>query len=364
MTENVYIHIPFCKSKCKYCSFLSFTNLELKNTYLQALEKEINCCYKKEPLKTLYFGGGTPSLLDPDDFRKIVKLFNINKNTEITVELNPETITSNYLKKLKKIGINRLSFGCQSFDDEILKNIGRRHLSIDVENSIKYSKDAGFQNVSIDLIYGLPNQTVDMFEKDLWKAVNLDIKHISLYGLKIEPESYFGKNPPNNIPNEDIQADMYLKAIQNLSQNGFEQYEISNFSKKDFYSKHNLNYWNNNTYYGFGLGAHGYENETRYSNAETLDEYITNPTKHKFEKKLSKQEKLEEEIFLGFRKSEGINTNNINKKFDIDFENKYKNVLEKYLELKLLEKSENYYRLTTDGILVSNTILADFIDLK
>lgn len=255
-----------------------------------------------------------------------------------------------------------MSFGCQTFNDEILKYIARRHLSNDLINSVNFAKYAGFSNINIDLIYGLPFQTVDMFEKDLQNAISLDIQHISLYGLKIEPESYFGKNPPNNLPNDDNQADMYLKAIEILNKNGFEQYEISNFSKKGFYSRHNINYWNNNTYYGFGLGAHGYQDGTRYSNATTLDDYISNPILHKKQKKLSQQEILEEEIFLGFRKYEGINIKKINEKFDLDFENKYKNILEKYKNLKLLEKINNNYRLTTNGILVSNTILADFIE--
>lgn len=234
MVKNAYIHIPFCKSKCKYCSFLSFPKLEYKKDYLNALMQEIKYRYKNEQLETLYIGGGTPSLLEPDEFEKIINLFEFAQNPEITAELNPETITSDYLKELKKTGINRLSFGCQTFNDEILKYIARRHLSNDLINSVNFAKYAGFSNINIDLIYGLPFQTVDMFEKDLQNAISLDIQHISLYGLKIEPESYFGKNPPNNLPNDDNQADMYLKAIEILNKNGFEQYEISNFSKKVF----------------------------------------------------------------------------------------------------------------------------------
>ena len=186
MVKNVYIHIPFCKSKCKYCSFISYPKIELKEQYINALIKEIQTKYNGELLNTLYFGGGTPSILTIDEFSKIINLFNINKSTEITSELNPETITSEYLKGLKKCGINRLSFGCQTFDDKILKLIGRRHSSNDVKNVVKLAQNTDFENISLDFIYGLPQQTIDGFENDLKTAISLNIQHISLYGLKID----------------------------------------------------------------------------------------------------------------------------------------------------------------------------------
>lgn len=362
MPKNVYIHIPFCKSKCKYCSFVSYPKIELKERYIDALIKEIQTKYNDEPLNTLYFGGGTPSLLTINDFSKILKLFNCDSKTEITTELNPETIKLDYLQGLKDLGINRLSFGCQTFDDEILKLIGRRHSSIDVKNSVKLAKEAGFQNISLDFIYGLPQQTISNFENDLKTAISLDIQHISLYGLKIDENCYFYKNPPKNLPDDDTQADMYLKAIEVISNNGFEHYEISNFAKKGFESHHNLNYWDNNTYYGFGAAAHGYENGTRYFNPTTLREYTNNPTTHKSSHKLSKQEQLEEEIFLGFRKMSGINVENINKKFNIDFCQKYTKILEKYISYKYIEKTNIGFKLTDNGILISNTILAEFLE--
>lgn len=362
MTKNAYIHIPFCKSKCKYCSFISFTKLDLKENYLLALSDEIKYQYKGELLDTIYIGGGTPSLLTEHEVLEIINAFQINKKTEITIELNPENISEEYLKNLKNIGVNRLSFGCQTFDNDILKNIGRRHSPKDVEKYVEYAHNAGFENISLDFIYGLPNQTVEMFEKDLKKAINLNIPHISFYGLKIDSDCYFAKNPPENLPDEDIQADMYLKAVKILSNSGYEHYEISNFSKKGYNSKHNLNYWKNNSYYGFGVAAHGYEDGVRYSNCAILEEYIKNPQEHKFSHKLTKQEKLEEEIFLGFRKSDGIDTKSINDKYNIDFEKKYKTILDKYLSLNYIEKSESGYKLTLNGILVSNVILADFIE--
>lgn len=353
--KNAYIHIPFCTQKCKYCSFVSYPRLGLKQEYISALKSEIKSRYKDELLETLYFGGGTPSFLTPDEFKSIIELFNIDKNTEITAEFNPETYpTSKYFP------INRISIGCQTFDDNILKLIGRRHSSSDVINAVDTAKKSGFNNISLDFIYGLPNQKIEMFEDDLKRAISLDIQHISLYGLKIDEGCYFSKHTPENLPDNDIQADMYIKAIEILTNAGFEHYEISNFSKPNFYSRHNLNYWNNNTYYGFGLAAHGYENNIRYFNTSDLDEYISNPTKHKFEHNVTNQERLEEEIFLGFRKMSGLNVDNINKKFSIDFEKKYQKLLEKYSTY--IQKIGNHYKFTTDGILISNNILSEFID--
>ena len=353
---NTYIHIPFCKSKCKYCSFVSYPKLEMKDDYLKALRTEIKTFYKGETLETLYFGGGTPSLLSSKDLLQIVKLFRITNDTEITIELNPESISEIYLENLQKIGINRLSFGCQTFDDKILKYIGRRHKASDVINCVKSAQNIGFENINLDLIYGLPFQNTKMY--DLNHAIDLGIKHISLYGLKIDKNCYFAKHPPKNLPDDDIQAQMYLNAIEILTRNGFEHYEISNFAKKGFSSKHNLNYWNNNTYYGFGAAAHGYINGIRYHNSNNLEEYIT--SNKRTEHKLSEQEILEEEIFLGFRKMNGINIENINKKFHIYFIKKYEKILSKYKEF--FEKTEHGLKLNINGVLVSNVILSEFID--
>lgn len=354
MAKSVYIHIPFCKSKCKYCSFISFPALEKKCEYLGALKQEILYFYKDEPLNTLYFGGGTPSLLDIKDFDELISLFNTNSQTEITAELNPETLTGDYLTELKKTGINRISLGCQTFNDSILKLIGRRHNAEQVLNAVKLAQNAGFDNISLDFIYGLPTQTIEDFENDLKQAISLNIQHISLYGLKIDEGCYFASHMPENLPDDDIQADMYLKAVDILKK--FEHYEVSNFGKP---SRHNLNYWDNKNYYGFGTAAHGYLGDTRYSNAETLDEYIKNPLQHKTETVLSLQEQLEEEIFLGFRKMSGINVSEINKKFKIDFEKKYSEILDKYKNY--LIKTENGYSLNTNGILISNSILSEFL---
>lgn len=360
MTESAYIHIPFCRQKCYYCSFVSFAMPELIENYLDALNNEIQYFYKTEKLKTLYLGGGTPSILSANQIEKIISNFNISKNTEITMELNPEYINKKYLTELKKIGINRLSIGCQSFDNEILKLIGRKHTSKDVEFAVKTAQDFGFDNISLDFIYGLPTQNIDNFLKDLDIAIKLNIQHISLYGLKIEKGCYFYKNPPQNIADEDIQADMYLGAISKLSD--FEHYEISNFAKKDFYSRHNLNYWNNENYYGFGLSAHGYVENVRYANNADIKKYIKNPLTEKTKHTLSNQERLEEEIFLGFRRMTGINIQNINKKFNIEFDKKYSDILSKYLKSGHIKKTNEGYCLTNNGILVSNIILSEFLE--
>ena len=361
MVKSAYIHIPFCKSRCHYCSFFSTINTELKQEYINSLLNEINFYYENEPLQTLYFGGGTPSLLGIKDFQKILKILNFSKNIELTIEINPDDAKYDYLKELYNLGINRLSFGCQTFDDEILKTINRRHSSEQIVKGYNNARQAGFENISFDFIYGLPNQTIEGFEKDLQKASELGVEHISLYGLSIEKGCYFYKNRPD-IPNDDKQADMYLMAVDLLKNYGYKHYEISNFAKSKHYSKHNMNYWQCGEYYGFGAAAHGYKSSIRYSNPSDLHKYIQTPTQHEHEKFLTKNEMLEEEIFLGFRKMDGINVPMINEKFGINFEKKYRETLQKYQDLNLIIKTENGYKLSPNGVLVSNTILADFIE--
>ena len=361
MPKSVYIHVPFCKSKCHYCSFVSYPKPELKKDYLKVLELEIGSVYGGETLNTLYFGGGTPSILELDELLNLIKHFNITPKTEITAELNPDDLSFGYLRGLYDVGINRISIGAQSFDDEILKLINRRHDSKQIIEAVENGKNAGFENISLDFIYGLPNQTKEMFFDDLKRAVNLEVSHISLYGLSIEENCYFYKNRPQNLPDDDIQADMYLGAVELLKNAGFEHYEISNFAKSGFESKHNLNYWNNEEYYGFGCGAHGYLNGVRYGNKTKIEDYIENPLKRNEERIETEKNRLEEEIFLGFRKMNGIDVSQINSKFGIEFEEKYFKILKKYEDLKLLEKTQNGYKLTPNGVLVSNTILAEFL---
>lgn len=358
MAKSAYIHIPFCKSKCKYCSFVSFNRPETITGYIFALLKDISDNYKGEELKTLYFGGGTPSLIPIELLKKVINKFKLTENAEVTLELNPDDATQEYLDGLKQIGINRLSIGSQTFNDEILKLIGRRHNSAQIVETVNLAKKVGFENISVDLIYGLPTQTLDKLSSDLEKFLELGIQHISTYGLKIETNSFWGKNPPN-VPDDDIQADMYELINQKLEQNGFFRYEVSNFAQKGFESRHNLNYWDNNEYYGFGVAAHGYLDGARYSNFTTLEEYLEKPSTHEIGHILSEEEKLEEEIFLGFRKTEGIDSERIKEKFDIDFETKYANVLKKYSDY--IERTQKGFALNLKGVLVSNIILAEFL---
>ncbi len=359
MPKNVYIHIPFCKGKCKYCSFISYNKPEFLTGYIYSLLKEITENYRGEQINTLYLGGGTPSLVPADLIKKIIKKFNYSNGCEITLEINPDDSSLNYLKQLNDIGINRLSIGSQTFDNDILRIIGRRHNSDQIYNTVTDAKKAGFKNISLDFIYGLPNQTITKIESDIKNFLNLDIQHISTYGLKIEEESIWGKNPPDNIPNDDMQADMYEIINSYLEKNEFKRYEISNFAKAGYESRHNLNYWNNSEYYGFGVAAHGYIDGVRYYNTSNLENYINNPVKHEYGHFLTEQERLEEDIFLGFRKTTGINISEINNKYTIDFNKKYKNVLAKYKDY--LVKTENGYALNIKGILVSNLILAEFL---
>lgn len=367
MAESVYIHIPFCRSKCHYCSFVSYPKEYLKADYLNALEKEIKSVYKNELLKTLYFGGGTPSLLSVEEFAKIISFFNINENTEITTELNPEGYSKNglnieYLSGLKYAGVNRISIGAQSFNDEVLKIINRRHNSSQIIQAVENAHLSGIENVSLDFIYGLPNQTLEMFISDLERSINLGIQHISLYGLSVEKGCYFYENFPKNIADDDMQADMYLSAVEFLIQNGFNHYEFSNFAKNGFESKHNLNYWVNNEYYGFGTASHGYLNNERYSHTNSVEDYIKNPLEHIKEYDENSKSKLEEEIFLGFRMMCGLDVELINKKYNIDFGGKYKAILDKYISSGFMKETQKGYALTPKGVLVSNTILADFIE--
>ena len=361
MINCVYIHIPFCKKKCNYCSFCSFNGLKYKKEYIDALVKEINFFYKEEPLKTLYFGGGTPSLLEIKDIEKILSCFNYSSNTEVTFEFNPTDITKEKIINLKKLNVNRLSIGVQSFDDDILKAIGRNHNSKDIFQAIEVIKNACLDNYSIDLIYGLPNQDINHWIDTLDKAISIKPKHISLYGLKIEEGTYFYKNPPKNIANLDIQAEMYEIAVKKLKKD-FIHYEFSSFAaEKKYISLHNSTYWKLNPYWGFGLSASGFIENKRYTNTFNFKHYLNHPTEKNYQT-LTKQKLLEEEIFLGLRINEGINFEYLNKKYNIDIYQKYRQVFEKFIDLKMIKKTKKGAKLTLKGVLVSNHILCEFIE--
>ncbi len=390
--DNLYIHIPFCKSKCHYCNFISFANKnEFIEPYFAALKKELEHYFKNYTgvkLETIYIGGGTPSVVDfafyKDIFKLLADLTEISKNAEITMEINPGAVNFNYLKNLRSLGINRLSIGVQSFDDRLLKIINRAHSAKDAVETVKIAKKAGFENISIDLIYGLPCeagayaqkgndefslqgrahsfQTSENWEESLKQALSLDINHISTYGLKIEENTEFSVNPPENIPDDELQSQIYLKTIEILEKNNFNHYEISNFCKSGFESRHNKAYWQNKEYFGFGLAAHGYLEGTRYSNTENLEKYIINPIERAFENKVSETAKLEEAIFLGLRLTNGINSQEFKIKYGVDIFQQYSKIIGKYLNYDLMVYENGNLKLTKNGILLSNSIFADFLE--
>lgn len=355
--KSIYIHIPFCKTKCNYCNFISFAQKDdFIRKYFNALEKEIAqsmTCFE-QVFNTVYIGGGTPSTIETGYYEKILPLINKAENAEVTIEVNPGTVTLSYLKELKALSFNRLSIGVQNFDDNILKTLNRLHTAQEAVNTVNMAKAAGFSNISIDLIYGLPGQTLYNWEQTLYRAIDLSLEHISAYGLKIEEDTEFARNLPQNLPDDDETAKMYLKTIEILEQKGFQHYEISNFSKPGFESRHNLAYWNNEEYFGFGLGAHGYIKGVRYSNVENLQQYIQNPLAKASEKKLSQQEMDEETVFLGLRLRKGINV-------DEFFIKRFIHIIKKYSSLGMLKLEENILTLTPRGVLLSNNILAEFL---
>ncbi len=361
MANCVYIHIPFCEKKCKYCAFTSFATLFNKVKYIEALCKEIKFHYKNEALKTLYFGGGTPSLLDIEDIKQILSLFNFTSDTEVTIEINPHLINEEKLKELKNLGINRISIGVQSFCDELLKSIGRTHTSFDIYNTLDNIKKIGFENFSIDLIYGLADQSIENWIETLDRALLVEAKHISLYGLKIEKGTYFYKFPPENLPSQDTQALMYEIALDKLRE--YYHYEFSNFAiNKSYCSKHNSAYWKRDEYYGFGLSSSGFIENKRYTNTTSMKEYLKNPLFRDYIN-LSKKDCIEEEIFLGLRLIDGIDFCKINEKYNIDIYNYYRNEFDKFISFGLIEKTKSGAKLTKKGQLLQNEVLCEFLNM-
>ena len=353
----LYIHIPFCEKKCNYCSFVSFSaDEEAFVKYFDALFLEFSANIEGE-LKTVYIGGGTPSIV-PIEFYKRFN-FEFFDEYEFTFEINPKTVDREYLQALKDWGVNRLSIGVQSFEDEILAQIGRIHSADDAKNCIKMAQKIGFDNISIDLIYGLPNQNMNIWQKTLDESKSLGVQHISTYGLKIEKGTPFGQNLPENLPDEDICTDMYLECIKVLSESGFGHYEISNFALLGFESRHNLNYWKNNPYLAIGVSAHGYQNTIRYENASDFEAYLRNPLKPHSETILMQEDIIQEGIFLGLRMIQGIGLKEFEVRYGFDFEEKYAQIIEKYKEFFV--KKNGRIALTQEGLMLSNVILAEFV---
>lgn len=363
----IYIHIPFCVRKCNYCAFNSkVSNAEEISDYVDALISEIKSIHSTLFTfhSSLYFGGGTPTILKINQLEKILSQFKFDSAAEITIEANPGTVDENYLKNLREIGFNRISLGVQSFNDELLKILGRIHDSKTALETIQTAKKF-FDNVSIDLMYGLPRQKLEDVQKSVEIAVAQDIQHISIYGLEIEDGTNFGKlyNAGKlNLPDDSA---MYDFITEELPRAGFRRYEISNFAKKNFESRHNLGYWTGKKYLGFGAGAHSYNGKIRSSNIRDVATYIkkirSGESVSILEEIVSPKAAMEEFCFLGLRTAEGLSVETFYKNFGKNIFEIYGAVIEKYLKLELLKFEDGRIFLTPRGMKFGNVVFADFL---
>ncbi len=354
MTKSVYIHIPFCKKICSYCDFCKmFYNEKLVDKYLIALEKEIDLNYKNEPLNTIYIGGGTPSSLKLNELEKlfsIIKKFKLEQGYEFTFECNIDDIEKELLIFLKNNGVNRLSIGVQSFNKKILNTIGRSSIS-NIKEKINLAKEY-FNNINVDLIFGVYNQSLKELQKDLNKYIDLDINHISIYSLILEDNTILKINNYHEIEDEQSRK-MYDYICKYLKGKGYNHYEISNFEKNNTYSRHNMVYWNNDKYYGFGLGASGYIRNIRYTNTRSLTNYLNG--KYMLEKeRITKRTDMENFMILGLRKIKGVT--------NTEFKKRYHNNIEDIFNTSKLQKENNNYFIKESNLYISNYILKDFID--
>ncbi len=364
MVKSAYIHIPFCDSICSYCDFCKFIkNEKWVSSYLNTLKLEIEEKYKGEVLDTIYIGGGTPSSLNINELNQlfsIIKHLKMSKEIEFTFECNIENLTKEKLELLYENGVNRLSIGIQTFNNKYLNYLNRNHDNKTVTQKINIAKEIGFKNINIDLIYALPDETLDELNNDLELFLKLDIPHISTYSLIIEPNTKLYIIDEKNI-DEEIDYEMYKLICNKLENNGYNHYEVSNFGKVGYESKHNLTYWNNQEYYGFGVGASGYIDNIRYDNTKSLNQYF-NGKYVSDEQRLEKIEQIENEFILGLRKINGINKEDFKSKYNIDI--KSIEVVNTLLnEHKLLEDEKNIY-INLEYIYVSNEILVNFINLN
>lgn len=380
---GIYIHIPFCKQKCKYCDFISYSNKEEKiKEYIKALQKEIQIKlkkYQKEYLvDTIYLGGGTPSYIEPEKIEDIIKtvknIIQMKENVEITIEVNPGTVTKRKLEIYKNVGINRLSIGLQTTNHERLKQIGRIHTYEMFLETYQMAKEVGFTNINVDLMIGLPKQRLKEIETDLENILLLQPNHISIYSLIVEEGTVLEKELREGkliLPEEDLEREMYWKVKEILEKNEYEHYEISNFAKKGYQSKHNWNCWNQKEYLGFGIAAHSYMNNIRYSNIDNLQEYIEQmQCAEKIEdlKKIeqiqevqNKEEKQKEYMLLGLRKLKGISIQEFKKIFLENPIYLYRKELDKLVKEELIEVDLDSIRLSNRGLDLANLVWEEFI---
>ena len=369
--SSAYVHIPFCTQICYYCDFSKvFIKNQPVDAYLEHLIQETRS-YEIGKLRTLYIGGGTPTALSAQQLAYLLtelpKVMDLSEVEEFTIEANPGDLDPDKIAVLKDSLVNRVSLGVQTFDNKMLKKIGRSHQEQDIYDNIRHLKQAGFDNISIDLIYALPGQTMDQVKENVAKAIDLDIPHMSLYSLILENHTVFmnrmrrGKLP---LPKEELEAEMFEYIIEELEKAGFEHYEISNFSKPGFESRHNLVYWDNAEYYGLGAGASGYVDGIRYKNHGPIRHYLEAVEAGKAritEEHLTLEEKMEEELFLGLRKKTGVSKARFEEKFGVSFDQRYGQVVASLTEQGLLVPDDKQVRMTKRGLFLGDTVAEKFI---
>lgn len=360
MITSTYIHIPFCKSICSYCDFCKmYYNESLASKYLDALEKEVKEKYKNEPQKTIYIGGGTPSSLSKANLTKLFKItsnIKLEKDYEFTIEANVNDIEESFLKKCKDNKVNRISIGIETINAKFYKLLNRYNNIEEIKEKIILCKKY-FNNINIDLMYAFNHETIEDLKIDLDFFKELDVEHISIYSLILEKNTklYIDKTEPIDT---ELESNMYYYIINYLSDIGYAHYEISNFSKRGFESKHNLNYWNNKNYYGFGLSASGYINDMRYTNTKSINNYINGNYMLESEQ-IDKKTMMEEELICGLRKAKGINIKEFNQKFNIDINEVFD--IDKLIAKKDIIKDGDYIYIPENKLYISNNILINFI---
>ena len=371
---GIYIHIPFCIKKCEYCDFVSYCNKkEYVPQYINALKKEIkNNINKEYKITTIYIGGGTPSSIEENYIADIIETIKLNmndedlkdfENIEVTIEVNPGTVNKEKLQVYKKIGINRLSIGLQETHNELLKSIGRIHTYEEFINTYNLARKIGFNNINVDLMIALPNQTIQDIKENLEKITKLNPEHISVYSLILEEGTpFYNKYNENKIklPDEELERNMYWYVKNTLENNGYMHYEISNFSKKGFESKHNMNCWNQEEYLGFGVAAHSYNNKIRYSNTNSIEEYIKGSNKIIHEEQ-TLEDIQKEYMLLGLRKIEGINIQKFKNKFAQNPIFIFKEQLNKLVDEELIIVDGNEIKLTNKGLDLANIVWEEFV---
>ena len=365
MSLSVYLHIPFCESKCNYCDFNSFANMESSfDDYVSALVREIGETAELQSanINTIFIGGGTPSTLPSSHIEKIMNALSVHKiakDAEITIEANPNSLTKGKLKIYKSLGINRLSIGLQAYQDCLLKLMGRPHSAKDFLRCAEDAMAVGFGNISADLIFALPTQTLAEWDESLRIASDAGLTHISCYGLIIEEGTpFYDKYEPID---DELDRRMYYIAVEFLKSNGFAQYEISNFAKDGFKSRHNIAYWERENYIGLGLSAHSMYNSVRFENTSDLSKYINGKNARENIMNLSQKDQMAEFMFLGLRMNEGISMAKFLTEFGVDIQSVYGDVLRRNVENGLVEACGDMVRLSPIGIDLSNLVLSEFL---